>query len=43
MAIFIFAVHLGWLPSGGMYNLGEEGNIVDLLRHLALQRWCSPW
>ncbi len=36
MAIFIFAVHLGWLPSGGMYNLGEEGNIVDLLRHLAL-------
>jgi peptide/nickel transport system permease protein len=36
MAIFIFAVHLGWLPSGGMFTLGEEGNIGDLLRHLAL-------
>ena len=36
MAIFIFAVHLGWLPSGGMYELGEEGNLIDLLRHLVL-------
>lgn len=36
MAIFIFAVQLGWLPSGGMYELGAEGNIVDLLRHLIL-------
>jgi len=36
MAIFILAVDLGWLPSGGMYELGEEGNIVDLLRHLIL-------
>ena len=36
MAIFVFAVDLRWLPSGGMYELGEEGNIVDLLRHLIL-------
>jgi peptide/nickel transport system permease protein len=36
MAIFIFAVQLGWLPSGGMYELGAEGNVVDLLRHLVL-------
>jgi len=36
MAIYFFAVHLGWLPSGGMYRLGEEDNIVDLLRHLVL-------
>jgi peptide/nickel transport system permease protein len=36
MAIFIFAVRLGWLPSGGMYELGAEGNVVDLLRHLIL-------
>jgi peptide/nickel transport system permease protein len=35
-AIFIFAVQLGWLPSGGMYELGAEGNVVDLLRHLVL-------
>jgi peptide/nickel transport system permease protein len=36
MAIFIFAVHLGWLPSGGMYELGAESNVIDLLRHLVL-------
>jgi peptide/nickel transport system permease protein len=36
MAIFVFAVDLRWLPSGGLYELGEEGNIVDLLRHLTL-------
>jgi peptide/nickel transport system permease protein len=36
MAIFVFAVDLRWLPSGGMYELGEEGNVIDLLRHLIL-------
>ena len=36
MAIFLFAIHLQWLPSGGMWELGEEGNIVSLLRHLVL-------
>lgn len=36
MAIYIFAIQLGWLPSGGMYELGEEGNPWDLLRHLVL-------
>jgi len=36
MAIYIFALRLGWLPSGGMFELGEEGNPIDLLRHLAL-------
>jgi peptide/nickel transport system permease protein len=36
MAIFVFAVDLRWLPSGGMYELGAEGNVVDLLRHLVL-------
>jgi peptide/nickel transport system permease protein len=36
MAIFVFAVDLRWLPSGGMYELGEEGNVVDLVRHLIL-------
>ena len=36
MAIFIFAVELRWLPSGGMYELGEEGNLLGLLRHLIL-------
>jgi len=36
MAIYFFAVQLGWLPSGGMNELGEEGNPIDLLRHLIL-------
>ena len=36
MAIFIFALKLGWLPSGGMYTLGGEEDIVDLARHLIL-------
>lgn len=36
MAIYFFAVNLGWLPSGGMYELGEENNLLDLLRHLVL-------
>jgi peptide/nickel transport system permease protein len=36
MAIYVFAVRLRWLPSGGMYELGEEGNPFDLVRHLVL-------
>jgi peptide/nickel transport system permease protein len=36
MAIYFFAVKLVWLPSGGMYELGEEGNPLDLIRHLIL-------
>jgi peptide/nickel transport system permease protein len=36
MAIYIFALRLRWLPSGGMYELGAEGEMFDLLRHLVL-------
>jgi peptide/nickel transport system permease protein len=36
MAIYLFAVKLRWLPSGGMYELGNEGDPIDLLIHLAL-------
>ena len=36
MAIFVFAVKLGWFPTGGMHDFGEEGSIPDLLRHLVL-------
>lgn len=36
MTIFIFALKLGWLPSGGMYTLGGEEGALDLLRHLIL-------
>jgi peptide/nickel transport system permease protein len=36
MAIYIFALKLRWLPSGGMYLLGEENDIVDLIIHMIL-------
>lgn len=36
MTIFIFALELGWLPSGGMSTLGGEGGVLDLLTHLIL-------
>ena len=36
MTIFIFSLKLGWLPSGGMYTLGGEEDILDILRHLIL-------
>lgn len=36
MAIYVFAIELRWLPSGGMYEFGEEGNPLDLLKHLVL-------
>lgn len=36
MAIFIFAIELRWLPSGGMYDFGEEGNLINLIKHLIL-------
>lgn len=36
MAIYIFSLKLGWLPSGGMFTLGGEEDVLDLLRHLVL-------
>ncbi len=36
MTIFIFSLKLGWLPSGGMFTLGEEEDMLDLLTHLIL-------
>jgi len=36
MAILLFAVKLRWLPSGGMYTLGQEKTAADLLRHLLM-------
>ena len=34
--IYIFAVQLKWLPTGGTKLLGVDGGIVDQLRHLIL-------
>ncbi len=37
VAIYIFAVELGWFPAGGIGTLGGEGGVIlDLLHHLVL-------
>jgi peptide/nickel transport system permease protein len=36
MAIYVFSIWLGWLPSGGMRTLGVPASGLDLLLHLAL-------
>lgn len=36
IAILLFSVELGWLPSGGMYTLGQEKSLADLLKHLLM-------
>lgn len=36
LGLYIFAVRLGWLPSGGMLTPGEDFSISDLLWHLIL-------
>jgi peptide/nickel transport system permease protein len=34
--ILIFAVELGWLPTGGMRSLRGGGGVLDIARHLVL-------
>lgn len=36
MLIILFSVILGWLPSGGMYSVGQDFSLGDRLRHLIL-------
>ena len=36
VAIYLFSVRLGWLPSSGMYRSVGGGDMADLLRHLIL-------
>lgn len=36
IAIYIFSIWLGWLPSGGMRTLGIAPSGTDLLKHLIL-------
>ncbi|MBN1642775.1 MAG: ABC transporter permease [Anaerolineae bacterium] len=36
IAILVFSVRLRWLPSGGMYTLGAERDLFDLLKHLLM-------
>lgn len=36
IAIYVFSIWLGWLPSGGMRTLGIPPSGVDLLKHLIL-------
>ncbi|HCS30115.1 MAG TPA: peptide permease [Enterococcus sp.] len=34
--IFVFALQLKWLPTGGMTTLGKESNTLDSLKHLIM-------
>ncbi|MEK4228225.1 ABC transporter permease [Solibacillus sp. FSL H8-0538] len=34
--IYIFGLTLNWLPSGGMFTLGKEGDLLDRIKHLVL-------
>lgn len=34
--IYLFALTLGWFPSGGMFSVGSDSGLVDRLRHLVL-------
>ena len=34
--IVIFYLNVQWFPAGGMYTIGREGNVLDLLWHLVL-------
>jgi len=36
VAILFFSVKLRWLPTGGMYTLGKERDLFDLLKHLVM-------
>lgn len=36
VAVFVFAVHLGWFPATGMRAYGQQSGLGDLLRHLVL-------
>lgn len=36
VAIYVFALRLGWLPTGGMYTLGGDSSWGDVARHLVL-------
>lgn len=36
IAVFFFAVRLGWLPATGMQSYDKAGDPVDLLKHLIL-------
>lgn len=34
--IYIFSVQLGWFPTGGMIQLGEDGGFLRVIHHLVL-------
>jgi peptide/nickel transport system permease protein len=36
VAIYVFALKLGWLPTAGMLTVGEPPSLLDSLRHLVL-------
>jgi peptide/nickel transport system permease protein len=36
LLILLFSVNLHWLPSGGAYDIGQSGNMLNRLQHMLL-------
>ncbi len=36
MLVYVFSLKAGWFPATGMYTIGKEGDVFDLLRHIPL-------
>ncbi|CAH2406139.1 ABC transporter permease [Mesorhizobium escarrei] len=36
IAIFVFSVQLGWLPTGGLYSFSGQMELFDVLKHLIM-------
>jgi peptide/nickel transport system permease protein len=36
MLMVLFSIKLGWLPSGGRYTYGKEGDFIDLVKHMIM-------
>lgn len=36
LLLWVFSIELRWFPATGMYSLGKEGNVLDLLWHVPL-------
>ncbi len=43
MMMIIFSVELRWLPTSGMYTPGEDGDLLDLAKHMTMPVPCSRW
>lgn len=41
LLLWVFALELGWFPATGMYSLGKEGDLLNLLWHVPLPAFAA--